>query len=191
MWGRPVPSHQHEHGRKPSLRGHALGVAVASLFPVRAPFKQESSQGEATCRLVTAHARIGPLHVRVIVAYGWPANHTAAAAKNDQLFSEIAEMVSTSPVPALIGGDFNVDVTALPCWQVFQRMGYAEFFGHFRQRFGMQLPATCRQSTRHDSLLLPYIFQQLLIGGKVDTDGHLFDYNTCSCGSLWVPLFDS
>ena len=187
VWGRPVPSHQHEQGRKPSLRGHALGVAVASLFPVRAPFKQESSQGEAACRLVTAHARIGPLHVRVIVAYGWPANHTAAAAKNDQLFSEIAEIVSTSPVPALIGGDFNVDVTALPCWQVFRRMGYAEFFGHFRQRFGVQLPATCRQSTRHDSLLLPYIFQQLLIGGKVDTDGHLFDSHAPLIASFRMP----
>ena len=174
-WGSPVPSHWRENAPGPSLRGYAAGVAVASLFPLRLPFAAAAGVGYAAHRLVVSHIRIGPLHARVLAVYGWPANHTGAAAKNDALFHEAACLAAESPMPTLIAGDFNTDVTQLQCWPELRRQGYAELFDLAQRRFGKQLPATCRGSTRHDSALLPPLFQQMLMSAAVDTDCHLFD----------------
>ena len=174
-WGSPVPSHWREHAPGPSLRGYAAGVAVASLFPIRLPFAVAAGAGYDAHRLVVSHVRIGPLHARVLAVYGWPANHTGAMAKNDALFHEAACIAAESPMPTVIAGDFNTDVTQLQCWPELQRQGYAELFDLAQRRFGKQLPATCRGSTRHDSALLPPLFQQMLKSAAVDTTCHLFD----------------
>ena len=175
VWGTAVPPHQAETCRSDSLRGHAAGVAIASLFPVRLPFQPLDCTGVAAHRLILGHVRFGPLHARLIVVYGWPANHSAAKAKNETLFREVLQSVAGSPLPTLVGGDFNTDVTKLPCWPEFQRLGYAELFSFCAGRFGQQLPPTCRNSTRHDSVLLPRVFQPLLQKASVDVDCHLFD----------------
>ena len=174
-WGSPVPSHWRENAAGPSLRGYAAGVAIASLFPVRRPFAVMGSAGYDAHRLLVSHVRIGPMHARIVAVYGWPANHTGATAKNTRLFQEVACLAAESPLPTLIAGDFNTDVTKLPCWTAFQCQGYAELFDLSRRRFGKQLPATCRGSTRHDTALLPPVFQQMLRGAAVDTECHLFD----------------
>ena len=174
-WGSPVPSHWRENAPGPSLRGYAAGVAVASLFPLRLPFAAAAGVGYAAHRLVVSHIRIGPLHARVLAVYGWPANHTGATAKNDALFHEAACLAAESPMPTLIAGDFNTDVTQLQCWPELRRQGYAELFDLAQRRFGKQLPATCRGSTRHDSALLPPLFQHMLTNAAVDTECHLFD----------------
>ena len=174
-WGSPVPSHWRENAAGPSLRGYAAGVAVASIFPVRRPFAVTGSAGYDAHRLLVSHVRIGPMHARVVAVYGWPANHTGAAAKNTRLFQEVACLAAESPLPTLIAGDLNTDVTTPPCWPAFQCQGYAELFDLSRRRFGQQLPATCRGSTRHDTALLPPLFQQMLRSAAVDTECHLFD----------------
>ena len=175
VWGTAVPPHQAETCRSDSLRGHAAGVAIASLFPVRLPFQPLDCTGVTAHRLILGHVRLGPLHARLIVVYGWPANHSAAKTKNETLFREVLQSVASSPLPTLVGGDFNTDVTQLPCWPEFQRLGYAELFSFCAGRFGQQLPPTCRNSTRHDSVLLPRVFQSLLQKACVDVDCHLFD----------------
>ncbi|CAE7340139.1 unnamed protein product [Symbiodinium necroappetens] len=175
VWGAAVPPHHAETCRSDSLRGHAAGVAIASLFPVRLPFQPLECTGVAAHRLVLGHVRFGPLHARLIVVYGWPANHSAAKAKNETLFQEVLQSVAGSPLPTIVGGDFNTDVTKLPCWPEFQRLGYAELSSFCASRFGQQLPPTCRNSTRHDSVLLPRVFQPLLQKASVDVECHLFD----------------
>ena len=57
----------------------------------------------------------------------------------------------------------------------FQRLGYVELFSFCARRFGLNLPPTCRNSTRHDSVLLPRVFRPLLQSASVDVDCHLFD----------------
>ncbi|CAE7364605.1 ngoBIM, partial [Symbiodinium sp. CCMP2592] len=175
VWGTPVPEHRHENAHQPSLRGCAAGVALASVFPVRPPFAPLCSPAEQAHRLVLGHIRLGPLHARVLVLYGWPANHAAAAAKNEELFREALKLISASEMPTLVGGDFNVDVKSLPVWCDFVRAGYAELFDFHHLRFGQRLPPTCRDSTRNDTVLLPRVFQQLFQTAKVDTACHLFD----------------
>ncbi|CAE6968657.1 unnamed protein product [Symbiodinium sp. CCMP2456] len=175
VWGEPVPAHQTERAPTGSMRGHAAGVAIASLFPVRAPFDPWICTGVSAHRLVLGHVRVGPMHARLIVVYGWPANHTAAKDRNECLFREVLQAVACSPLPTLIGGDFNMDVTSLPCWPEFVKLGFAELFSFCRSRFGKTLSPTCRGSTRHDSVLLPPVFQTLLQTAMVNDTCQLFD----------------
>ncbi|CAE6969160.1 ngoBIM [Symbiodinium sp. CCMP2592] len=175
VWGKPVAPHYREGASQPSLRGHAAGVALASVFPARAPFQAMHGPAFDSQRLVVGHVRLGPLHARVVVVYGWPANHSAAAARNQQLFQEVLALIQESDLPTLVGGDFNTDVTCLPVWEDFVKLGFAELFHLYNQRFQQELPATCRGSTCHDTLLLPPLFQQLLQQATVSTDCHLFD----------------
>ena len=175
VWGTPVPEHRHENAQKSSLRGHAAGVALASVFPLRLPFAPLVSPAAQAHRLALGHIRLGPLHARLVVLYGWPANHAAAAQRNEQLFREALLLIAASNMPTLVGGDFNIDVRTLPVWSDLVRAGYVELFEFHRQRFGQLLPPTCRNSTRHDTVLLPQVFQQLLVAASVDTECHLFD----------------
>ncbi|CAE7258026.1 unnamed protein product, partial [Symbiodinium microadriaticum] len=175
VWGTAVPPHQTETTRASSMRGHAAGVAIASLFPVRPPFQPLECTGVMAHRLVLGHIRFGPMHARLLVVYGWPANHVAAKERNDSLFQEVLQTIACSPLPTIVGGDFNTDVTALPCWTEFQRLGYEELFSFCTKRFARPLPPTCRNSTRHDSVLLPQAFLPLLRAATVDVDCHLFD----------------
>ena len=175
VWGTAVPPHQTDTARARSLRGHAAGVAIASLFPVRPPFQPLECAGVLAHRLVLGHIRLGPMHARLLVVYGWPANHVAAKERNNSLFREALQIVASSPLPTIVGGDFNTDVTALPCWPEFQSLGYEELFSICSRRFAVTLPPTCRDSTRHDSVLLPRPFLPLLRTARVDVDCHLFD----------------
>ena len=175
VWGTPVPEHRHENAQKSSLRGHAAGVALASVFPLRLPFAPLVSPAAQAHRLALGHIRLGPLHARLVVLYGWPANHADAAQRNEQLFREALLLIAASNMPTLVGGDFNIDVRTLPVWSDLVRAGYVELFEFHRQRFGQLLPPTCRDSTRHDTVLLPQVFQQLLVAASVDTECHLFD----------------
>ena len=187
VWGSPVSAHQHEGASKVSLRGRAAGVALASVFPLRAPFKPVSSPAFAAQRLAVGHIRFGPLHARLLVLYGWPANHAAANSKNEQLFQEALTILRASDLPTIVGGDLNTDVTQLAAWAEFQSLGYAELFQLYQQRFAISLPATCRGSTRHDTVLLPPVFQQLLRRACVDEACHLFDSHAPVCLTFRLP----
>ena len=188
VWGSPVASHVSGNDMTTdSLRGMASGTAVASLFPVRPPFTALPEDVATSQRITVAHVRIGPLHARLVVLYGWPANHTAAAAKNEALLAMIWPLIATSPLPTIIGGDLNTDVTNLPSWANFEAMGYVELFQHMHSKYGQQLPATCRGSTRHDTVLLPTVFKDLLHTATVDTACHLFDSHAPVIVSFRLP----
>ena len=187
VWGSAVSAHHHEGACKASLRGRAAGVALASVFPLRAPFKSVSGPAFAAQRLAVGHIRFGPLHARLLVLYGWPANHAAANSKNEQLFQEALSILRDSAVPTIVGGDLNTDVTQLDAWADFQHLGYAELFRFYQQRFAVSLPATCRGSTRHDTVLLPPVFQQLLQQACVDEACQLFDSHAPVCLTFRLP----
>ena len=134
VWSPPVASHCHQEQEKTSLRGCALGAAVMSRFPVRPPFQAVPQEVQASQRIAVAHARLGPLHVRCIAVYGWPANHSDARARNDELMCQVLKLVSDGGSPVLIGGDFNTAPQALGCWQSFLRLGYREVFQMWKEK---------------------------------------------------------
>eukprot|EP00439_Symbiodinium_sp_Y106_P047455 s3639_g6.t1 len=167
VWSPPVASHCHQEQEKTSLRGCALGAAVMSRFPVRPPFQAVPQEVQASQRIAVAHARLGPLHVRCIAVYGWPANHSDARARNDELMCQVLKLVSDGGSPVLIGGDFNTAPQALGCWQSFLRLGYREVFQMWKEKFQITLPATCRGATRHDTMLLPPVLADLALTARV------------------------
>ncbi|CAE7432363.1 lrrc6, partial [Symbiodinium sp. KB8] len=175
-----------KNSRLPGLCSQASGLIFAPVTALRQYFVYQSVSGQTSfhClateltesqRVAVAHVRIGPLHVRCIAVYGWPANHSDAAARNDALLCQVLKVVSDGGAPTIIGGDFNTLPQNLACWQQFQAMGYREVFQMWRERFQVHLPATCKGATRHDTVLLPPVLADLAISARVDDTCFDFD----------------
>ena len=128
-----------------------------------------------TQRVTVGHVRVGPLHLRCVAVYGWPANYSDALARNDALLQQVISIVGDGGVPTIIGGDFNVPPQSLECWSELQKLGYREAFQLWRERFQTCLPATCRGATRHDTVLLPPQLVELAQSASVLLDCHDFD----------------
>ena len=129
----------------------------------------------ATQRVVEAMVRFGPVEIRTIALYGFPRNRSGYLEHNQALLSMVLQRVQQSGIPTVIGGDFNVDVTSLPAWECLSALGYVEAFQFAADRLARTLPATCRQSTKHDTVLIPPFLQPLLQRADVLTEAHLFD----------------
>ncbi|CAE7774452.1 unnamed protein product, partial [Symbiodinium sp. CCMP2456] len=172
QWSPPVPPHA---TGQDSLRGHAEGTAVISKYPLRGSFAGRPEIWQGSCRLVEAIARVGWFSFRVIAVYGFPANRAEAALRNDELFRWALQVATRDHLPAIIGGDFNCCIQSLPVWDEYRALGFRETFEFWEARTGTVLPPTCRAATRHDTVVLPPIFQQMLCKAAVSTHLHLFD----------------
>ena len=187
VWSPPVAPHCHQDHTGPTLRGCALGAAVLSRFPIRPPFQALAQELTESQRIAVAHLRIGPLHLRCIAVYGWPANHSDAAARNDALLCQVLKVVSDGGAPAIVGGDFNTSPQSLPCWQHFLDQGYREVFQMWKERFRITLPATCKGATRHDTVLLPPVMADLALTAQVEADCFDFDAHSPLVLSFKLP----
>ena len=188
VWSAPVAPHQAQREHQTTLRGHAAGVALISRFPARKSFVPLDSQIEQAARLIETHVRIGQCELRVFVLYGFPANYQDAGSRNAALLQEVLHRLLACPVPAIVGGDFNTDVTTLPEFDFFQQLGFVEAFQYWRQRTGQELPPTCKHATRHDTLLLPGLLLPYVQAMSVGTDLHLFDSHAPFLAELSMPL---
>ena len=186
QWSPPVPSHRCE-GNATSLRGHAEGAAIVSNFPMRASFAGPPAAWKGSCRLVEGMLRIGWFSFRVISVYGFPANRAEAGLRNDELLRLALQTATSDHIPTLIGGDLNVEIQKLPVWEEYCRHGYQELFALWQSRMGLDLPPTCKGSTRHDTLLLPPSFQALLRTAQVDDTSHTFDAHAPLLVDFMVP----
>ena len=175
VWGPPVAPHASEHKAGESLRGCAAGVAIFSKFPARPAFQPLPPILQQSQRFVEAYLRVGCFHFRIITMYGWPANYSDAARRNEQLLQHALQKVSSSPVPTILGGDLNADFTKLPSWGHLAFLGYQELFHLWQQRTGCVLPPTCKGATSHDTVLVPPLFQELLLHARVDDTSFNFD----------------
>ena len=196
VWSPPVAPHQHADHVGPSLRGCAVGSAVWSRFPLRAPFRGMDPQVAATQRVSVAYSRIGALHFRCLAVYGWPANHTQAKQLNATLLQHVLDLVADGGVPTVIAGDFNIRPQALPCWPAFQAMGFQEVHELWQNRGHPALPPTCKGATFHDTALLPPVLLNLLVHASVDVASFDFDAHAplrlefrwpahSPCSSVW------
>ena len=150
IWGHPVQCHDSEFGPDKSLKGHAARVAILSTGQAPAPVPQMPDSMLATQRLVEAMVRFGPIEVRAIALYGFPRNRSGYLEHNQALLSMALQRVQQSGIPTVIGGDFNMDVAALPAWECLRALGYVEAFQFAADRLARTLPATCRHSTKND-----------------------------------------
>ncbi|CAE7477234.1 unnamed protein product, partial [Symbiodinium pilosum] len=97
------------------------------------------------------------------------------------------QRVQQSGIPTVIGGDFNMDVAALPAWECLRALGYVEAFQFAADRLARTLPATCRHSTKNDNVLIPPFLQPLLQRADVLTEAHLFDSHAPLLLTFSVP----
>ena len=185
QWSPPVPPHS---AGLDSLRGHAEGTAVVSRHPLRGSFTGRPDAWNGSCRLVEAIARVGWFSFRVITVYGFPANRTEAAYRNDELFRLALQVANQDHLPTLIGGDLNCRVQSLPVWDDFRALGFQEAFEYWEHRSGTALPPTCRAATRHDTVLLPPVFQQMLRQAEVATTLHVFDSHAPLLLEFRIPV---
>ena len=152
-WSQPVPEQvQAKSGE--CRRGLSIGTAIFSKLPSRMSLQAFQPEQAASCRINECFVRIGPMEIKVIAIYGWPMSTPEASARNNLLIAWAYERATSSRVPALIGGDFNVLPQNLPVWQSFEQQGWVEA-GHFMQRaFQVNLPPTCKGATRHDTFVI-------------------------------------
>ena len=173
-WSRPVPEQQQV---KVGLckRGLSTGTAVFSRLPSRGAIQPFAPEQDASCRISECFVRVGSIEIKVIVVYGWPSSTPEAAVRNNLLLAWAYERATSCTVPALIGGDFNMLPQSLPVWEMFEKLGWVEVGQFAEQAFRIDLPMTCKGSTRHDTFILPPVLQQFFASADVLTEAMLFD----------------
>ena len=159
FWGPPVNSRQSFEFNRPSFRGESLGTCLMTDLPARICPLDFSEDIISSCRLSHAIVRMGCIDTLVITIYGATGYSPDARKANDYLLASAFEMMTTTRLPTLIAGDFNARPESLPCWRLFQELGYKDAFQIFEEKWGYQLPPTCNQKTRHDTVLIPPVFQ--------------------------------
>jgi ribonuclease HI len=120
-----------------------------------------------------AYAQLPTMTVRLVCVYGVQHCSPNAAAKNRSLWMLLLELLATSNIPTLVGGDFNLRPQSTDVWSELQSLGFAEVFEHHQSAYGEMLPPTCDQSTRNDTLLFSKHFANLFRKAYVDQN-HLF-----------------
>ena len=154
-WGAPVSAHLSMKTGLDTLRGHAAGVAVCSRLPLHGPCVSLPAEALDTLRITETMSRLGNMQLRLICLYGFPANYRDAKDRNQQLLTYALQRISQSRVPTIVAGDLNCAVQSLPAWEHFRFLGYQEVFEFAEAKMGIKLPPTCKNSSRHDTFLLP------------------------------------
>ena len=137
-------------------------MCLFSKFPCRPPRKPVPPEWAATCRLMEAWVKVASLEIRIIVLYGVAGKTPLAVSQTQLLLQQAVAMAEELPVPTIIAGDMNHDVTAFDCWPRLQAQGYAEAHQLGRLITGAETGCTCRNATRNDTALLspelvPYV----------------------------------
>ena len=162
FWSSPVRSRQVFEFDRPAYRGESIGTCCLTDLPSRHCPLEFSDDLVASCRVSNCIIRFGALDVLVITIYGLTASIPEARKANDYLLASIFQYMSSTKLPTLIGGDFNLRPEVLESWNLYQQLGYKDAFNLFSEKFGFELPPTCNNKTRNDTLLIPPILQGLV-----------------------------
>ena len=174
-WGAPVSAHLSMKTGLDTLRGHAAGVAVCSRLPLHSPCVPLPVEALDTLRITETMSRLGNMQLRLICLYGFPANYRDAKDRNQQLLTYALQRISQSRVPTIVAGDLNCAVQSLPAWEHFRFLGYQEVFEFAEAKMGIKLPPTCKNSSRHDTFLLPPPILHVFRGAQVQNQVKSFD----------------
>ena len=145
-----------------SFRGEALGAAIMMRLPHRSLRNAMSPATEQSRRVVSSVVSCGSVDVLVIAAYFQAGQTAEARVVNNHLLQEIYVHVMGTNLPFIVAGNFNVEIHRLEAFTCFTAIGCVELFHYHRRVFGFELPPTCKESTRNDTmlihpLLVPYI----------------------------------
>ena len=172
FWGSPVQSRQYIEYDKPTYRGDSIGTCCLTNLPSRRCPISFSLDLVESCRVNSCIVRMGALDVLVVCVYGLTGASPDHKRANDYLLASIHEHISSCRLPAIIGGDFNVRPETLQSWSLFKNMGYVDAFDFYRSKWGCELPPTCNNKTRNDTLLIPTCLQKEIVSIEVLQECH-------------------
>ena len=170
FWSPPVPSKTVTDDFRPSFRGEAVGTLIACNIPARTARVDIPPALQNSLRFCCNITRIGNLEVFVVALYGFQRKTVQGQKLNDLLLTHIFQLISQVGLPFLIGGDFNEPPMKLPIFDCYRDMGAVEAFHLYQCRFGNELPPTCNDCTRNDTLILHPALAQRVVNMSVDKD---------------------
>ena len=126
-------------GSSGGFRGRAGDTALISAWPIR-PYPQSLPDAVATStRFCDGVCSLGfGLDIYVAVLYG-PTKHRSHEnpwALLQEIMQTAVQRAAVYRGPAIIMGDFNVDIAELPHWPMLARMGWRDLADHSCQLFG-------------------------------------------------------
>ena len=168
FWSPPVPSKTVTDDFRPSFRGEAVGTLIACNIPARRARIDIPPALQDSLRFCCNITRIGNMEVFVVALYGFQRKTIQGQKLNDLLLTHIFQLVSQVGMPFLVGGDFNEPPMKLPIFECFREMGAVEAFHLYNCKFGTELPPTCNDCTRNDTLILHPALAQRVVHMSVD-----------------------
>jgi len=162
-WSPPVAKHTNNAGL---MRGRASGTCLVSHLKLKPYPSMLSSLADLSSRLVEGVVNIGG-GVNMFVASVYGPTHTVTFFDPwtvlSRLCAEVFDHALAFKGPAVIMGDFNVEIQNLPRWPALQRAGWvdaAKFDANRRQTLPQP---TCKEKTRKSFILInPMLVQSLL-----------------------------
>ena len=145
-----------------SFRGEALGAAIVTKHPHRPLRDSMSPATEQSRRVVSSVVSCGSFDVLFIAVYFQAGKTAETKVVNNHLLQEVYVHAMGTNMPFIVAGDFNIEVHRLEAYACFAALGCIELFHYHRRVFGFDLPPTCKEATRNDTmlihpLLVPYI----------------------------------
>ena len=150
--GAPVATKDIFEHCKSEYRGANAGTACFSQLPCREMFLEDPPFAYTCGRLTPAIVRLGPIDVLLVCVCLMPGSGKSKA--NDEIISQAITLISTSGLPAILAGDFNEPPSAIGSMSKLVQEGYVEIFSWSEQHLHHQLPPTCNDTTRNDSMVI-------------------------------------
>ncbi len=135
-------------------RGKASGTAIISAVPMRPCRFALPDHWKTNTRFNRASIQIGQSHIQVWSVYGYTLSQPRCEERTDDILAFVNSQIDMVPLPFIICGDFNAEVTKLPIWTSFAQRGAQDLAQIHRQMYGVSVPPTCHQSTRPDSAIV-------------------------------------
>eukprot|EP00438_Fugacium_kawagutii_P031484 Skav235038 [mRNA] locus=scaffold287:164274:169313:+ [translate_table: standard] len=183
-WSTPVPCHHNNSG---SLRGKAGGTSIISHLPLKPYPGQLPTAVLASSRFNDAIVDLGHgNHMYIANVYGptHNASHYEPWAILAELCSCAFERAHSFRGPAMVTGDFNVDIDEVPHWKCMLKRGWIDAAAFHAQKHAMMPKPTSRGEARKSFILI----NSVLLSALEMCDVHeTFEFDT---HPLLVAKFD-
>ena len=170
FWSNAVGSRQTFEFDRPAFRGESSGTCCLTNLPFRKCSVSFPDDIVTSCRVSCCIVRMGALDIQLVSVYFLPGSSPEARRANDYILASIYEFICLSKIPTIVGGDFNIRPEKLDSWKCFEALGYIDAFSFCEKRWGFELPPTCNNRTKNDTVLIPKILQTYITNIEVLQD---------------------
>ena len=156
IWSDPVMPLRDTQSERASERGKASGTAVLSTIPFRKSRLPPCPTLEYEPRVVHSIVQLGQTYFQLVGFYGYAHSqcNPKATHSTSKLLAKVLDRIRQIPLPFVICGDFNYDVTMLPCWPLFSNLGAIDLASLYSRLCLGEMPATCHGATRPDNAIV-------------------------------------